>query len=88
MITVAVLAGNIREFSYFIQEQKPACLEGKRIGSNAVIHDNVEYFYLGNGDQLRGLKDYVLLTYGTYYERRDINKIFDIHKIKVKIQSG
>jgi len=60
----AVLAGNKREYNYFIQNVFPE--EARSL-----------YVYIESVDRIRGLRFDSLITVGTFYERKDASELKD-----------
>lgn len=65
MKQVAVVAGNHRQFLQYVRDH---------YNSKSAVYTEVV-----DADRLRGLRDYKLVFYGTWVDRRDLDEIKAIH---------
>jgi hypothetical protein len=77
-----IIAGNQREYGSFILDQIRES-EDYRIQPNTAMIDGVRYLYVFDVDSIRGFSDAEFIPYGTWYERKDIDRIKDEVKARL-----
>lgn len=75
MKVLAVVAGNIRQFQEFIFERQRDAESVRKLGPGNVIIDGVNIKYISSPRDLRGLREFEIIKYGTYYYRSDLDEI-------------